>query len=183
MWKNSNRRARMNVRQAENIVSKLILDDGIYPNNGQLPVLMYPGAIIIEGPDPASLFEHLFKINQWGNSWRNGVFSYHHYHSQAHEVLGIYGGSAKVQLGGEQGPVFSLKAGDVVIIPAGVAHKKLVSDSDFSVVGAYPAGQSPDTCYGEAGERPVADKKIERTALPKADPVYGMKGLLIDRWE
>ncbi len=29
-------------------------------------------------------------------------FEFHHYHSTAHEVLVVYSGSAKVQLGGER---------------------------------------------------------------------------------
>ncbi|WP_250123845.1 cupin domain-containing protein [Chroococcidiopsis sp. CCMEE 29] len=65
----------------------------------------------------------------------------HHYHSTAHEVLGISRGKAAVRLGGDaRGQTFEVRAGDVIIIPAGVAHKNLDSSSDFLVVGAYPLG-------------------------------------------
>jgi uncharacterized protein YjlB len=78
--------------------------------------------------------------------------------------------------------MLSVQAGDVVIIPAGVAHKNLGSSGDFRVVGAYPHGQSPDMQYGKSGERPSADEAIAATSLPKADPVYGVSGLLIKHW-
>jgi uncharacterized protein YjlB len=78
--------------------------------------------------------------------------------------------------------VLSVSAGDVVVIPAGVAHKNLGASRDFRVVGAYPLGQRWDMCYGEPGERPRADENIARVALPGADPVYGTTGPLIEHW-
>lgn len=172
----------MDALPTNHLVSELVQDDGTYPNNSQLPLLVYPKVVQLIGQDPAAIFENQFAQNHWGQSWRNGIFSYHHYHSQAHEVLGIYGGSAEVQFGGEQGPIFSIKPGDVVIIPAGVAHKKLNSSFDFRVVGAYPIGRSPDVCYGKPGERPQADQSIAQVPLPKADPIYGKQGPLIEKW-
>jgi uncharacterized protein YjlB len=132
--------------------------------------------------DPATVFEHLFHTNQWGGAWRNGVYSYHHYHSTAHEVLGVYGGSAKVQLGGEQGLTLTIQHGDVVIIPAGVAHKNLGASRDFRIVGAYPLGQYPDMNYGQPEERPQADRNIEGVPLPSSDPIYGLDGPLSSYW-
>ena len=40
-------------------------------------------------------------------------------------MLGVYRGSAEVQFGGKHGVVHEIRHGDVVIIPGGVAHKKL----------------------------------------------------------
>jgi hypothetical protein len=62
-----------------------------------------------------------------------------------------------VQLGGERGVVQEVHPGDVIIIPAGVAHKNLGPTADFGVVGAYPEGQDWDINYGRPGERPRAD--------------------------
>ncbi len=155
--------------------------DGTIPNS-KLPPLFYPGAVAISEADPAAVFEELFKRNGWNDSWRNGIYTYHHYHSTAHEVLGIYRGSASVQLGGEHGAVQEVRAGDVIVIPAGVAHKNLGSSGDFGVVGAYPHGQDWDMNYGKRGERPRADENIARVPLPKMDPVYGAAGPLIDKW-
>jgi len=156
-------------------------DDGIIPNS-KLPLLLYQGVIALSENDPAHIFEELFEENGWGDSWRNGIYSYHHYHSTAHEVLGIYRGSAKVQLGGEQGTIQNVRAGDVIVIPAGVAHKNLGSSDDFGVLGAYPKGHDWDMNYGKPGERPRADQNIARVSLPKMDPVFGKNGPLADKW-
>jgi uncharacterized protein YjlB len=169
--------------ESAQVIRQLVEDDGIYPNNGRLPLLVYPSVLVLSGRDPAAKFEELFRENNWGGSWRNGVYGFHHYHSTAHEVLGIYGGVAEVQFGGQQGPVFSVAAGDVVVIPAGVAHKNLGSSADFRVVGAYPLGQRPDLNRGVAGERPDADIRIARLPLPLADPVHGRAGPLLTYWK
>jgi uncharacterized protein YjlB len=49
------------------------------------------------------VFEELFESNQWGDSWRDGLYDYVHYHSRIHEVLGIARGEGKVQFGGRRG--------------------------------------------------------------------------------
>jgi uncharacterized protein YjlB len=130
----------------------------------------------------ASRFEALFEQNGWTGSWRNGLYRTHHYHSTAHEVLGVYRGSVKVRLGGPEGPVVELRAGDVAVIPAGVAHKNEAQSDDFAVVGAYPTGTSPDMQYGKAGERPRTDRNIAAVALPESDPTTGKNGALTRLW-
>lgn len=164
------------------MLSHILKDDGTYPNNTILPLLVYQHAVELPDYDPAARFENLFAAHHWGGSWRNGVYSFHHYHSTAHEVLGVYSGTARVQLGGERGVVITANPGDVVLIPAGVAHKNLGASHDFGIVGAYPAGQRPDMCYGKSEERPDADSRIARVALPQADPVYGSDGPLLKYW-
>ncbi len=166
------------------VLSPALKDDGIYPNNETLPLLVYQGAVALPEQEPAAIFEVLFETNQWGASWRNGIYGFHHYHSTAHEVLGVFSGTARVQLGGdEHGIMLSVNRGDVVIIPAGVAHKNLGASRDFRVVGAYPFGQRPDICYGKSGERPQADHNIAHAALPTSDPVYGPNGQLKEYWD
>lgn len=155
-----------------------LTDDGVYPNNARLPLLHYRRGVDL----PVERIEALLRQNGWGGSWRNGVYAFQHYHSTAHEVLVCYSGSARVQLGGEQGIVASIAAGDVVVIPAGVAHKNLGASADFRVVGAYPAGQSPDMCYGQPGERPGADERIAAVPRPPIDPVFGDDGPLARLW-
>ena len=63
-------------------------DDGVYPGS-TLPVLLYRAAITVDAQDRASVFERGFAQNDWRNSWRNGVYSFAHYHSTAHEALGV----------------------------------------------------------------------------------------------
>jgi uncharacterized protein YjlB len=149
-------------------------DDGVFPNS-RLPVLIYRG--VLATPEAAA-FERMFDANGWSPAWRNGLFSVHHYHSTAHEVLGIYGGRVTARLGGPKGKSVTLVAGDVVVIPAGVAHKNDGASADFHVVGAYPAGTAPDMQYGKPGERPGSDRDIARVGLPAADPVRGAAGVL-----
>jgi uncharacterized protein YjlB len=156
-------------------------DDGLIPNS-RLPLLIYRNALRPTGPDWARSFEKLFATHDWIDSWRDGIYDYHHYHSTAHEVLGIYRGFAVVQFGGDQGVTEDLREGDVVIIPAGVGHKRLSGASDLGVVGAYPSGQEPDLCYAKAEERPKALENLRRVSLPKADPVFGFGGALARYW-
>lgn len=170
------------VAPSHRIVTHTLTDDGIFPNNAALPLLVYPQAVSLTTTDPAAIFEALFNAHGWGNGWRNGIYSFHHYHSTAHEVLGVFRGQARVQCGGTQGAILSLRQGDVVVIPAGVAHKNLGSSRDFGVVGAYPFGQRWDTCYGKPGERPQADRNIAQVTLPRSDPVHGVHGPLICHW-
>jgi len=169
------------IANGPNVLAVELKDDDLIPNS-KLPLLLYRGVISLSGDDPAHIFEKLFEENGWNESWRNGIYSYHHYHSTAHEVLGIYRGSAKVQLGGERGVIHEVSAGDVIVIPAGIAHKNLGSTRDFGVVGAYPERQDWDMNYGKPGERPRADQNIAQVALPKLDPVFGKNGPLIEKW-
>ena len=140
--------------------SFLFKDDGRIPNNS-LPLLLYRNAVS-EGISASDLKER-FASHRWTNAWDNGIYSFHHYHSTSHEVLGIYSGSAELQLGGDNGEKVSVNAGDVIVIPAGVGHKNLGSSKDFGVVGAYPDGRTWDLLKGEPGERPKADKNIATT--------------------
>jgi uncharacterized protein YjlB len=166
------------MKQVETAIFK---DDGVIPNN-RYPVLLYRGIMDSAGSDPAGMIEEQFAANRWTNSWRNGIYPFHHYHSTSHEVLGIYRGSATVRLGGEQGHDFEVHAGDVLVIPAGVGHKNLGASPDFGVVGAYPDGRSWDLLTGKAGERPKADENIAALPIPDSDPVYGSGGPLRGRW-
>ena len=156
-------------------------DDGVYPGS-VLPVLLYRAAITIEADDRASVFERGFAKNDWRNSWRNGVYSFTHYHSTAHEVLGVYSGAATLRLGGGHGKNVEVHAGDVIVIPAGVAHQNVRVSDDFGVVGAYPGGRSWDLLRGLPGERPNADHNIAALPMPKNDPIYGTEGPLRRIW-
>lgn len=156
-------------------------DDGRIPNS-RLPVLLYRRVLAAGAErDPATIRER-FARNGWRRSWVNGIHGFHHYHSSAHEALAVCNGWAEVQLGGEQGPILRIEAGDVVVLPAGVGHKNRGDGGGFAVVGAYPAGQSPDMRHGKPAERPLAEAALGQVALPAGDPVFGGTGLLLRHW-
>ena len=155
-------------------------DDGTFPNS-RLSLLYYRGAVARKDASPEAM-EALFAANNWPPRWRSTVFTYHHYHSTAHEVLGIASGEATLMLGGPEGREFTVAAGDVIVIPAGVVHRRLRSSGDFLVVGGYPPGQEWDLLRGETGDRPMADRNIAKVPMPKSDPVGGTNGPLIKEW-
>ena len=91
--------------------------------------------------------------------------------------------SAKLRLGGEHGQTVEVRSGDVILIPAGVAHQNIGDSSDFSVVGAYPDGRQWDLLRGLPGERPKSDHTIAALPIPDYDPIYGVDGPLRQIWK
>jgi uncharacterized protein YjlB len=153
-------------------------DDGVIPNSN-LPLLVYRAAV---PADPAAI-EQVFEANQWPPAWRDGVHPFHHFHSTAHEALGVARGEATVLFGGPDGEVLTVRAGDVVVIPAGVAHCNQSQSGDLLIVGAYPAnGPRPDLRRGKPAEHATAKRAIDAVPLPGADPVTGDTGALSQLW-
>lgn len=153
-------------------------NEGI-PNHPTLPVLLYKGA----WEDNPSETETRFNNNNWLNSWTNGVYDYHHYHSISHEVLGVVSGSVTLMVGGENGKMVELSAGDVVVLPAGTGHKRLKASPDFKIAGAYPDGKEKDLI--KDGELPLSQafENINGVPLPAKDPVFGIDGPLHTHWK
>ena len=166
------------VLQGPPVTAIRFADDGRIPNSA-LPLLHYVKAVA--DPSPEAM-ETLLSETGWPPRWRAAIFTYHHYHSTAHEVLGVASGDAWVLMGGPKGRELRIRAGDVVVIPAGVGHCRLSSSSDFLVVGGYPHGADWDVLRGREGERPQADANIAAVPLPESDPVQGAAGPLLDLW-
>jgi uncharacterized protein YjlB len=159
-------------------------DDGQIPNNAQLPFIHYRSPVrLTQAQDPAAVFEELFESNGWKDSWRNGIYDFLHYHSSTHEVLGIARGHARVRFGGDGGKIIQLRAGDVVILPAGTGHQRISASRDLLVVGAYPVDGKYDECKPSAEQHERALKSIPEVPLPDKDPVYGPDGPLRDLWK
>jgi uncharacterized protein YjlB len=157
-------------------------DDGDVPNNPALPLLVYRAVTGFGIGDAATVIEARFASNGWGGGWRNGIYPYHHFHSNAHEVLGIAAGHAKVRFGGVGGHAVELLAGDVVVIPAGVGHCCEEATDDLLVIGAYPPDSSPDLCRAGEGDGHTLRDRIGAVALPQTDPVLGPDGPLVKIW-
>ncbi|WP_233595338.1 MULTISPECIES: cupin domain-containing protein [Corallococcus] len=157
-------------------------DDGQVPNS-RFPVLVYRAVFAKEG-DVAAAFEQRFATNGWPPQWRSSVYDFHHYHSTAHEVLGVAKGTAKLMLGGEAGQVVSVQAGDVVVLPAGTGHKRVESSGDFLVVGAYPQGHGQwDLQRPDAKTHDASVKRIAQVPVPSSDPVTGKDGAVPRSWK
>lgn len=150
------------------------------PNNQRFPVLIYHNVMGSEEQDTAEVLESIFRRNDWSPQWRNGVYRFHHYHSTAHEVLGIASGKARLMLGGPDGQEVSVTAGDVLVLPVGTGHCRLEANPDFLVVGAYPPNQTADLCR----EAPTAAMIARMNGLSAAvsDPVCGHEGWLAKLW-
>lgn len=152
--------------------------DGGIPNS-PLPVLVYHDVTAARDPGSA---EAAFAANGWRGSWRNGIFSFHHFHSTAHEVLAIVQGSARVTLGGPDGRALEVRAGDVLVLPAGTGHRNEGSSADLLVVGAYPDGMAWDVRRGDPAEYDEVQANIAAVPLPASDPLGGAEGPLVRLW-
>lgn len=159
-------------------------DDGLVPSHPAWPLVHYKSAVRIPPEfDFAAVLEDLFEKNRWGETWRNGIYAYIHFHSRIHEVLGIAAGHADLHLGGRTGGrTLAVKAGDVIVIPAGVGHSCLKASDDFLVVGAYPPAGEYDECRDTIHHHDRAVKTVPKVPRPATDPVYGAKGPLTTLW-
>jgi uncharacterized protein YjlB len=153
-------------------------DDGAIPNSN-LPLLVYREAV----PADAAAIEGVFATNRWPPAWRDGVHPFHHFHSTAHEALGVARGEASVLFGGPRGQVLTVRAGDVVVIPAGVAHCNQRQSRDLLIIGAYPVtSDGPDLRRGKPEEHAAAKRAAEAVPVPEFDPVDGLNGALSRLW-
>jgi len=155
-----------------------------FPNN-KLPLLIYKNACLLgaQKNKSAHLLQKIFNKNNWKNSWSNGIYSFHHYHSNTHECMGIASGKAWVIFGGTGGRKIVLEKGDIIIIPAGVAHKCSNTSTGFLCVGAYPGGSEYDINLGTKEEFEKAKARILKISKPALDPVFGKEGFLKSFWK
>jgi uncharacterized protein YjlB len=158
-------------------------EDGAIPNNPSLPLLFYPRAFDLVGTyDPAGRIETIIRSNGWGRLWRDGIYSFPHYHSRTHEALAIARGRATVRFGGEQGEIFDVEPGDAAVLPAGTGHQCIEASEDLIVVGAYPSEGVYDLCLGTRPEYERALVKIPGVRRPDTDPFFGRNGPLMREW-
>lgn len=149
----------------------LILAANGWVPNSPLPVLIHRGAAPPGGDDPAAAIEARFAASGWPPQWRGGIFDFHHYHSTAHEALGIAAGKALLALGGPRAARVAVAAGDVLVLPAGTGHCLLEASADFHVVGAYPPGADWDIRRDAATPEILA--RIAALPTPGSDPATG----------
>ncbi|WP_322029968.1 cupin domain-containing protein [Paraburkholderia sp. J76] len=158
----------------------LLPEHGWVPNNARLPVIVYRRVLTPGAQDLAQAFNDRFEANGWPVQWHDGVFDYHHFHSTAHEVLGVFAGTAELILGGPGGRVVRVHAGDALLLPAGTGHCLLSLAGGFRVAGGYPRGQQWD--IRRAALTPAELRAMQSLPYPASDPLYGKQGPLIEHW-
>lgn len=100
------------------------------PNNPKLPALLYLSAV--DPMDAALGFVQVFAKNGWEGIRRNGVFDYHHYHSTAHEVLGVASGVADLLVAGQSGFEVTVRSGDALALPSVPGTRSSFQRATFS---------------------------------------------------
>ncbi|TQN66703.1 hypothetical protein CSHISOI_08839 [Colletotrichum shisoi] len=178
----------------------LIPAHGLLPNTSiqNKPLLIYHGVLTpsssssSSSPPSASAIEaHLRSVGVVEPQWRHTMYTTTHHHSTTNEVFCVSAGRAGLCFGGEADPHRVepvVEAGDVLVVPAGVAHR-LLEDLDldldldldggrFEMVGSYPGGHDWDMCYGRQGEEAKAGD-IGRVAWFSSDAVYGDDGPVV----
>jgi uncharacterized protein YjlB len=155
-----------------------------FPNN-ELPVVLYRQALCLpkQKNRAADIIQQIVRRHGWSNTWRNGIYNFHHYHSNTHECMVVAMGSAVLVIGGPDGKSIHLQPGDSLILPAGVAHLCTSYSKDFLCVGCYPQGKNYDLNYGTSAELKRALPRIAKLSVPAADPIYGEEGFLRSLWK
>ena len=155
---------------------KIFFDKASDVPNSSLPVLLFRGVIEPDARGKSALFRRTFKKQGWVGIWTDSIYDYTHFHSNAHEALGIAEGRVTVRLGGDEGRRVRLKAGDLLILPAGVGHRRIGNEEGLQVIGAYPEGQA-DYDLKRKGHA------VPRVPLPRTDPFFGEDGPLVRAWK
>jgi len=116
------------------------------------------------------------RANNFDPQWRYGLYPFSHFHSNTYEILAVYSGRGLCRFGGDTNPgavELELRAGDLAVVPPGLAHKGVDMSRDFMAVGSYPMGLNWDTCRGETRG---AEERIREARALERDPVYGSEG-------
>ena len=158
---------------------------GRLPNSSVLdkPLLIYHS--VFANRSASAIESHLTSVGVVVPQWRHSMYPTSHFHSNTHEVLCVCSGSARLCFGGEENPGRVepvVQAGDVIILPAGMAHRLLEDTSTgsrFGVVGSYPNDFDWDMCYGRKGEERHVDG-IGSVPWFDRDPIYGDQGPVLD---
>jgi len=114
---------------------------GLTPNTSiqNKPLLIYRSAFL--SPSASHIESHLSSVGVVSPQWRYTMYSTSHFHSTSHEVLGIASGKAKLCFGHEDNPKKveeTLTKGDVIVVPAGVAHRLLEDlEGGFEMVSDF----------------------------------------------
>ena len=145
-------------------------DDGIIPNHPRWPLIVYRSVVRFPASlDPAAVLEDLFENNGWGNSWRDGIYDYVHYHSRSTRCWGQPVAPARSSLVGSAGAHCASRPG-VWRSARRTGHQRLWAGRDFLVIGAYPPSGHHDVCTSSK-DHERALRTIPKVARPGKDPI------------
>lgn len=148
--------------------------------NSTLPVILYKNAFSDE-----ESFTRQIRSNGWVPDWYSaeGMFPYHHFHSDCHEIIAVLKGKLRGKVGGDNGVEVIMTPGDVIVLPAGVAHIGLAVTEDLWSVGGYPAGYAVhDFRLGDIAEYDNCVSNVARVPTPARDPIGGLSGPITENW-
>ncbi|KAI9892701.1 MAG: hypothetical protein M1814_001121 [Vezdaea aestivalis] len=165
--------------------------------NSIFPVLVYRSALVSSAQETTTAsVRKQFEPNGW--HWQGTFKAYygHHFHSVTHECYVVLKGSSVLSLGAKKGVgsvsgedyhvvEVEVKAGDAIVLPAGVAHSSLTASPDYEYVGLYPNGSPPyDTNWCEAGVQETLQigESARGVPVPISDPINGARGPLMSIW-
>ncbi|KAI2971444.1 transcriptional regulator family: Fungal Specific TF [Aspergillus niger] len=173
--------------------------------NSTRPVLVYRNALIDKTPQGAA---DAIEQSEWiyGGHWiiaENTLAAVPHYHSITHEAYTVLHGTGTYRLGkssldpgfdanGEEvGVVFTARAGDVFVFPAGVTHCVTSTSDNYEIIGWYLLNDKNSRAqpwdYEEALDSPEETNRkrliCESVSTPVLDPVYGKEGHLPIVWK
>ena len=111
----------------------------------RLPVLIYHD---LETARDAAGAESAFAEHGWRGAWRNGIFSFHHFHPPPTRSWRSSPAACACGWADPPGRSLEVRRGDVLVLPAGTGHRNEGDSGDLLVVGAYPNGMAWDLATG-----------------------------------
>lgn len=158
--------------------------------NSPHPILHYPRLLDpATAGSPARVWD-LFTSNGWQTQWvyRYGSTQASHYHSRAHEAMTVLSGSATLRFGvadtdpdperNTHGPAreaggveVRAEAGDVFVLPAGIAHKTFDTRPEASF--ALLTGGDGHAVEAEDDRAALAELEVSGFTMMGAYPVDG----------
>ncbi|KAF5718379.1 cupin domain-containing protein [Fusarium mundagurra] len=140
--------------------------------NSRLPILVYRD--VLPQPRTEETVTRFLTTHRWEKRGTWGHIAIRHFHPNSHECYG------KIQDG--KGVEVPVRAGDVVLLPAGTAHSSLESSSTYRYIGVYPKGCPK--WRNEMGKKSSSlfQDTIDKVDMPEDDPVYGPDGPLPTLW-
>ncbi|WYZ35452.1 hypothetical protein EsH8_X_000099 [Colletotrichum jinshuiense] len=168
------------------------------PNN-VLPVLVYRN-VLPEPYNEETVSDYLQRYG-WVKKGTWGAITTKHFHPNTHECYGIFQGDSELVFGegggdtGGTGARCLVRAGDVVVVPAGVAHASVAQEQKlaegghkgerYRYIGVYPEGAPK--WRNEYGKTPLGDSRelaheVAAVPVPDQDPVSGRGGPLVQIW-